>query len=230
MLAITICRKADQPVLREIEANYPVFRECVSSIIVAGSSQDKSKSTAKKETRSPETKAETDSVYPEELAEFIDVHTHTRLSNLLITHPQQHIYMLYNQKNNIHMPDSALDPASFLSRVLKTSYIPAVTRARPQPGPRHAPTPCEICARDWIPLSYHHLIPRGVHAKVRKRGWQEDVAWLCRACHRFVHRVASNEELAREWFPVERIMERIMEREDVRDWARWVGRVRWKTK
>ncbi|KKK21151.1 hypothetical protein AOCH_003183 [Aspergillus ochraceoroseus] len=123
-----------------------IFRECVSSIIVAGSSQDKSKSTAKKETRSPETKAETDS----------------------------HIYMLYNQKNNIHMPDSALDPASFLSRVLKTSYIPAVTRARPQPGPRHAPTPCEICARDWIPLSYHHLIPRGVHAKVRKRGWQEE--------------------------------------------------------
>ena len=88
---------------------------------------------------------------------------------------------------------------------------------------------CEICERDWIPLSYHHLIPRAVHAKVVKRGWHAEwvlgsVAWLCRACHSFVHRMASNEELAREWYTVERILER----EDVRDWARWVGRIRWK--
>jgi hypothetical protein len=38
--------------------------------------------------------------------------------------------------------------------------------------------------------------------------------------------MASNEELAREWFTVERILER----EDVRDWAKWVGRVRWKAR
>jgi len=68
-----------------------------------------------------------------------------------------------------------------------------------------------------------------VHAKVLKRGWHtedrlESVAWLCRACHSFVHRVASHEELAREWFTVERLMER----EDVRRFGEWVGRVRWK--
>jgi hypothetical protein len=46
---------------------------------------------------------------------------------------------------------------------------------------------CEICERDGeeIKLTYHHLIPRSVHAKVLKRGWHEErmlnsVAWLCR--------------------------------------------------
>ena len=70
-----------------------------------------------------------------------------------------------------------------------------------------------------------------MHAKVLKRGWHEEwelgnVAWLCRACHSFVHRMASNEELAREWCTVEKILGR----EDVRDWANWVGRVRWKAR
>jgi len=36
--------------------------------------------------------------------------------------------------------------------------------------------------------------------------------------------MAGNEELAREWYTVERILER----EDVQDWARWVSKIRWK--
>lgn len=52
------------------------------------------------------------------------------------------------------------------------------------------------------------------------------VAWLCGACHSFVHRMASNEELAREWHDVERILER----DDVHRWKGWVGGVRWKKK
>ncbi|RAH45463.1 HNH endonuclease, partial [Aspergillus brunneoviolaceus CBS 621.78] len=104
---------------------------------------------------------------------------------------------------------------TFFTPIL-TEYLAAVTR----PPPVWATTrtdSCEICGRDWIPLSYHHLIPRSVHAKVTKKGWHlewmlNSVAWLCRACHSFVHRMASNEELAREWFTVERICER----EDVR--------------
>ncbi|KIM37417.1 hypothetical protein M413DRAFT_448481 [Hebeloma cylindrosporum] len=43
---------------------------------------------------------------------------------------------------------------------------------------------CEICFRD-VPLTYHHLIPRSVHAKALKQGWHPEaminsVAWLCR--------------------------------------------------
>ncbi|KAI9045791.1 uncharacterized protein KD926_007094 [Aspergillus affinis] len=125
--------------------------------------------------------------------------------------------------------DIESDVSDFLARVV-SEYVGAVTRAPPVWATTRTDA-CEICERDWIPLSYHHLIPRGVHDKVRKKGWHEEwmlnsVAWLCRACHSFVHRMASNEELAREWFTVDRILER----EDVRDWARWVSRVRWKAR
>ncbi|KAJ5254960.1 hypothetical protein N7497_007566 [Penicillium chrysogenum] len=126
------------------------------------------------------------------------------------------------------IPDRA-DLVDFLAPVL-TEYISSVTTGPPAWASTRADA-CEICERDWIPLSYHHLIPRGLHAKVIKKGWHDEwmlnsVAWLCRACHSFVHRMASNEELAREWFTVERICER----EDVQDWAKWVGKVRWKAR
>lgn len=126
------------------------------------------------------------------------------------------------------IPDAS-DLLDFLAPVL-AEYTSSVTAGPPAWASTRADA-CEICERDWIPLSYHHLIPRGVHAKVVKKGWHDEwmlnsVAWLCRACHSFVHRMASNEELAREWFTVERICER----EDVRDWAMWVGRVRWKAR
>jgi hypothetical protein len=111
-----------------------------------------------------------------------------------------------------------------------TEYLDSISAPPPVWSATKA-TDCEICERDWVPLTYHHLIPKQLHAKVTKRGWHEEwmlnsVAWLCRACHSFVHRVASNEELAREWYTVKKLMER----EDIRSWADWVGRVRWKTR
>ena len=119
------------------------------------------------------------------------------------------------------------DTLTFLSPIL-TSYITTATTPPPPPSATRT-TACELCSRSWIPLTYHHLIPRSTHARVLKRGWHpesalQNVAWLCRACHSFVHRMASNEELAREWFTVERMEER----EDVRRWIGWIGRVRWK--
>ncbi|KAI1463581.1 uncharacterized protein F4812DRAFT_446593 [Daldinia caldariorum] len=30
---------------------------------------------------------------------------------------------------------------------------------------------CEVCGRDWVPLSYHDLVPRFAHGKAAKRGW-----------------------------------------------------------
>ncbi|KAI4170657.1 MAG: hypothetical protein LQ346_008835 [Caloplaca aetnensis] len=121
------------------------------------------------------------------------------------------------------------DLPKFLTPVLQ-EYVNAAT----SPPPLWSSTrtsACEICERDWIPLSYHHLIPKQIHAKAIKRGWHEEwrlnsVAWLCRACHSFVHRVASNEELAKDYWTVERLMGR----EDVVAWAKWVGRVRWKAR
>lgn len=127
-------------------------------------------------------------------------------------------------------------PASTLLADTLTGYLTHLTTPPPAPdaaAPTHAPRPdaCELCARPWIPLTAHHLVPRAVQAKARKRGWHGEaalarVAWICRACHNFVHAMASNEELAREWYEVERIRER----EDVQRWVGWVGRVRWKAR
>lgn len=125
------------------------------------------------------------------------------------------------------------DVTTFLAPVL-TSYLTAVTTPPPPPTPsatRSKTTECEMCGRDWVPLTCHHLIPRFVHAKALKRGWRREdelqsVAWLCRACHSFVHRFAGHEQLAREFYTVERLLGQ----DDVRSFASWVGRVRWKAR
>ena len=119
------------------------------------------------------------------------------------------------------------DTTSFLSPIL-SAYITSATTPPPAPSATRADH-CELCERDWIPLTYHHLIPRSTHPRVLKRGWHpeadlQNVAWLCRACHSFVHRTIGNEELAREWFTVERLAGR----EDVQRGCRWVGGIRWK--
>lgn len=126
----------------------------------------------------------------------------------------------------------AEDITTFLAPIL-TTYLTTITTPPPPPSStRSKTTECEICGRDWVPLTYHHLIPRLVHAKALKRGWverEEDlqaVAWLCRACHSFVHNLAGHEELARSYFTVERLLAR----EEVRSFAAWVGRVRWKAR
>ncbi|KAF2008197.1 hypothetical protein P154DRAFT_479733 [Amniculicola lignicola CBS 123094] len=127
------------------------------------------------------------------------------------------------------LPSPPDDPSlHHLFTPLLTAYITSTTAPPPVWSTTRTPD-CELCHREHIPLTYHHLIPRSTHERVLKRGWHREevlntVAWLCRACHSFVHGCASNEELAREWYSVE-----LLEgREDVQGWVRWVGRVRWK--
>ncbi|KAK4242879.1 hypothetical protein C8A03DRAFT_28877 [Achaetomium macrosporum] len=137
-------------------------------------------------------------------------------------------FLLYNNNRNLHnLPTTTEFFASIISSYITT----AITPPPPPASTRGQVTACEICGRDWINLTYHHLIPRMVHDKAVKRGWHrpdelQNVAWLCGACHRFVHRFKGHEELAREYFTVERLMEA----EEVRRFADWVGRVRWKAR
>ncbi|KAK5113502.1 hypothetical protein LTR62_003371 [Meristemomyces frigidus] len=123
--------------------------------------------------------------------------------------------------------DKFLEPVleSYITATISppSEYTPAITASRPDG--------CEICSREHLPLTYHHLIPRQMHAKAVKRGWHKEwelskVAWLCRACHTYVHKILTNEELAKEWYNVELLVER----EDVHKWAKWVGSVRWKAR
>jgi hypothetical protein len=128
-------------------------------------------------------------------------------------------------------PPTPLDLSQFFLPIF-TSYLSSTTVAPPVPVWSSTRTSaCELCQREWIPLTYHHLIPRSTHAKVLKRGWHEErelgsVAWLCRACHSFVHRICTNEELAKTWFTVELLEER----DDMQKWIGWIGRVRWKAR
>lgn len=123
-----------------------------------------------------------------------------------------------------HLPSTA---EAFLAPVV-TSYLSTLT-APPAASRVTRASECEICERPWIPLSYHHLIPRMVHDKVVKRGWHskedlQNVAWLCGACHRFVHAFKNHEDLARDYYTVELLLEA----DEVQKWALWAGKLRWK--
>ena len=75
------------------------------------------------------------------------------------------------------------DCTRFLRNVL-SDYL-AGTTAPPPVWKQTRTEECEICERSWVRLTYHHLIPRSVHAKVLKKRWHPEsmlnsVAWLCR--------------------------------------------------
>ncbi|MCJ1477105.1 hypothetical protein MMC13_005776 [Lambiella insularis] len=120
--------------------------------------------------------------------------------------------------------DRSTDISHLISSVIP-DYIGAVT-APPPIWSTTRSSACEICERDWIPLTYHHLIPKQTHEKAIKRQWHDEwrlnsVAWLCRACHCFVHRIASNEELAKDLWTVDLLMAR----QDVQSWAKWADAI-----
>ncbi|KAJ7659205.1 hypothetical protein DFH06DRAFT_1406265 [Mycena polygramma] len=79
---------------------------------------------------------------------------------------------------------------------------------------------CEICERE-IPLTYHHLIPRSVHAKAMKKKWHppsmlNSVAWLCRPCHTVVHHLAQN------YYSVNLLLQR----DDIQRWGKYSSKQR----
>ncbi|KAI8939416.1 hypothetical protein NX059_003198 [Plenodomus lindquistii] len=284
----------DDSIPAEEQANYEIFRECMSEAVLrllAAPTEDRKKTKSRRHLRkasktktsvvaqdmrpgaqsratatSQETSQTTDA---EDLGDFIDylstlifpslppplrTLTHTLYTS---TPTLQDTYSLPLTPSTISpllplIPPPALDTLtssallptppdppslSALLNPILTAYITHTT----SPPPLWSTTrtsACELCARDWIPLTYHHLIPKSVHAKVRKRGWHDEsrlgsVAWLCRACHSFVHGLRGNEELARGFYSVELIFEGGVEgdqevRRRVEGWVRWVGGVRWR--
>ncbi|MCJ1299366.1 hypothetical protein MMC08_002158 [Hypocenomyce scalaris] len=93
-------------------------------------------------------------------------------------------------------PDHTSDPTSSSLYLLLAPVSPTTSPApTPPPAslqPSARASAFQLCTRTWIPLTCHHLISKQVHAKAVKRGWHlewrlNSVAWLCRACHGFVH-------------------------------------------
>ncbi|WP_201586955.1 hypothetical protein [Psychrobacter jeotgali] len=70
---------------------------------------------------------------------------------------------------------------------------------------------CELCQRDEVKLTRHHLIPRARHNKKRtqrhfsRREMQTDIAMLCRPCHSQIHSIFDNHELASYYHTIERL-------------------------
>ncbi|KDQ58181.1 hypothetical protein JAAARDRAFT_57926 [Jaapia argillacea MUCL 33604] len=117
------------------------------------------------------------------------------------------------------------DVIKFVEKVLD-DYVKEACEPPPTNWSGTRKSECEICERA-VPLTYHHLIPRSVHTKVLKKGWHREemlgsVAWLCRHCHSTVHHVASNEELARNFYTVDLLLER----EDIQKWRNYAAKQR----
>lgn len=56
---------------------------------------------------------------------------------------------------------------------------------------------CELCERSEIILTKHHMIPR------EEGGTEKDIAMICPDCHRQIHALYSNQELALRLFSIE---------------------------
>ncbi|HSG02649.1 MAG TPA: hypothetical protein VLA39_02880 [Marinobacterium sp.] len=75
---------------------------------------------------------------------------------------------------------------------------------------RNKPRECQLCQR-VIGLTFHHLIPRKVHSRprFRKKFSREALnqgVWLCRDCHRAVHRFYDEITLAKEYNSLEALL------------------------
>ena len=72
------------------------------------------------------------------------------------------------------------------------------------------PGACEICER-CLPLTKHHLIPRTMHGRLRKRGYDREqlcqTVNICSLCHRAVHRFYTEKQLAMEYNTLEKLLQ-----------------------
>jgi len=75
-------------------------------------------------------------------------------------------------------------------------------------------TTCDLCKREAIKLTEHHLIPREMGGK------NSQTVLLCTTCHKQIHALFTNKELA---FYLNTI-ERLKEDEKVMKYLNWVER------
>ncbi|MBY5940091.1 hypothetical protein KUW00_04230 [Halomonas sp. DP5N14-9] len=97
-----------------------------------------------------------------------------------------------------------------------------MTMTELSPPPR--PERCELCARG-APLTKHHLIPRSLHGKARYRKRHDRVErlttilWVCHGCHRHLHALLSERELADHY----RSREALLAHPEIRSFVEWLS-------
>lgn len=62
---------------------------------------------------------------------------------------------------------------------------------------------CELCDRDLKSLTVHHLVPR--QAVKRKKADPGPTVNICSACHRQIHSLFTNKQLAKELNTLEKL-------------------------
>lgn len=77
-----------------------------------------------------------------------------------------------------------------------------------QEPPTEKATCCELCGRE-DDLTAHHLIPKSRHNKPRmlkrydRRYMRSHIAMICYPCHKNLHKVLTEQEMAEEYNEVE---------------------------
>ena len=84
---------------------------------------------------------------------------------------------------------------------------------------------CALCSRAAPQLTRHHLVPRTLHKRTRirrtfTREERHTVVLLCRPCHKQIHAVLSESELAREYSS----LEALAAHPDIARFVEWVSR------
>jgi 5-methylcytosine-specific restriction endonuclease McrA len=85
---------------------------------------------------------------------------------------------------------------------------------------------CQLCGRPEE-LTDHHLIPRSQHSRLRRvrnefdvEAARHDTARLCSACHRTVHSLLTDRELAEDYHS----LESLRSHPGIRRFVRWARR------
>ena len=80
---------------------------------------------------------------------------------------------------------------------------------------------CELCERENVEVTRHHLVPRMRHNKKVKREIGADrnhTVPLCRPCHDQLHALFTEKELEREYNTIEKLLAH----SDVQTWLAWI--------
>jgi hypothetical protein len=81
-------------------------------------------------------------------------------------------------------------------------------------------TDCPICERKGAPCSRHHLTPKSRDKKRKKRDDPPALAGTCVDCHKKIHSLYTNRELAADYATVERLKAA----PGIPEWIAFIGR------
>lgn len=87
------------------------------------------------------------------------------------------------------------------------------------------PDNCDTCGRE-VKLTFHHLVPKKLHKKRRTILRYPDVdlnhhgIWVCKDCHKKIHRLFSHDELSETYNTVEKLKEH----ETFAKFLKWVSK------